>query len=296
MTRIVLSIAAFFFATSTCSTTCQAQNVARLWAGAAPGALGESDKDTPKLATYLASGQSNTGAAVVICPGGGYGNLAMGHEGEDVARWLNRHGVSGFVCDYRHRGKGYGHPAPLLDVQRAIRTVRHHAESAKGGCEIDSDKIGVIGFSAGGHLASCAATMFDSGQANAKDPIEQMSSRPDFAILCYPVIAFGQSFTHQGSQNNLLGKAATPEQIRSMSTQTRVTSDTPPTFLWHTSTDKAVPPQNSIVFYQSLLSAGVTSELHFYATGRHGLGLARGKGGVERLKVIDEPATEHRDD
>jgi len=241
-----------------------------LWPAGAPDAKGTEAKDKPTLIIYPAPTESNTGAAVVICPGGGYGNLAMAHEGHDIAKWFNSFGVTGVICDYRHRGKGYGHPAPLQDAQRAIRTVR--ARAAEWG--VHPQRIGILGFSAGGHLASTAATHFEAGDAESADPIQRVSSRPDFAILCYAVIAFDEPFTHKGSQANLLGKDAPADLVRSLSNEKQVTPQTPPTFLWHTDEDTGVPPDNSIVFYSALKKAKVPAELHVFARGRHGLGLA----------------------
>jgi len=223
------------------------------------------------LTIYLPpSGQGN-GMGVVVCPGGGYGTVAMGHEGHAIGAWLTSFGVAAFIVDYRHRGKGYGFPAPLQDAQRAIRTVRTRAS----GWHVDPHRIGIMGFSAGGHLASTAGTHFDDGDRQAADTVERASSRPDFMILCYPVIALGEPFTHRGSQINLLGKNADPALIRSLSNEKQVTSKTPPTFLWHTSEDQTVPPENSLQFYRSLQRAHVPAELHIYAHGRHGLGLAK---------------------
>jgi acetyl esterase/lipase len=207
----------------------------------------------------------------VICPGGGYGGLAMDHEGHQIGRWLNDNGIAGFICDYRHRGKGYGHPAPLQDAQRAIRTVRSRAKEFG----VDPGKIGILGFSAGGHLTSSALTHFDAGKADADDEIERVSCRPDFGVLCYPVIAFDQPFTHKGSQNNLLGKDASAELIASMSSEKQVTDQTPPCFLWHTTEDTGVPPLNSVVFYSALIAHKVPAELHIFEKGRHGVGLAK---------------------
>jgi len=247
-----------------------------LWPQGAPGALGTDEKDRPKLIIYLPEKKQATGAAVVICPGGGYGALAMDHEGHQIARWLNSFGVAGFICDYRHRGKGYGHPAPLQDAQRAIRTVRIRANEFK----VDPQRIGIIGFSAGGHLASTTTTHFDTGRAGSIDPFEAVSCRPDFAILCYPVIALDELFTHRGSQLNLLGKDADEKLVQSLSTEKQVTSATSPSFLWHTNEDTAVPPENSVMFYLALRRAGVPAELHVYEKGGHGLGLAASVPGV----------------
>ncbi|MAR13168.1 MAG: 1,4-beta-xylanase [Blastopirellula sp.] len=250
--------------------------VRRLWAGDAPQALGQEAKDQPRLLIRVPPRAQANGTAIVICPGGGYGGLAMDHEGHQIAEWLNSLGIAGFILDYRHRGKGYGHPAPMLDVQRAVRCVR--ADADKYG--VQPDKIGVLGFSAGGHLASTAATQFDAGDPQAKDRIDRVSCRPDFAVLCYPVIAFDQPYTHRGSQRNLLGADAAPALVAQMSSERRVTAETPPTFLWHTTDDKAVPVENSIYFYLAARRAGVASDLHVYKHGRHGLGLARGVTGA----------------
>ncbi len=241
-----------------------------LWPAGAPGALGAEEKDQPKLIIYPAPAETACGAAIVILPGGGYGHLAMGHEGHEIAAWCNSLGCSAFIVDYRHRTKGYGHPAPLQDAQRAIRTVR--AEAPKW--HVDPQRIGVIGFSAGGHLASSTGVFFDAGMAEDEDPIQRVSCRPDFLILCYPVIGFGESFTHLGSQRNLLGADASPELIRSLSTEKHVTAESPPTFLWHTTEDRPVPPENSLRFYLALQAQQVPAELHVFEKGRHGLGLA----------------------
>jgi acetyl esterase/lipase len=240
-----------------------------LWPKGTPASNGVEAQDKPTLIIYQP--EKPNGTAIVVCPGGGYGGLAMDHEGHQIGRWLNEHGISAFICDYRHHGKGYEHPAPLHDAQRAIRTVRARAKEFG----VDPKKIGILGFSAGGHLASSAVTHFDAGKKNFDDEIEQTSCRPDFGILCYPVIAFDQSYTHKGSQNNLLGKDASPELIASMSSERQVTDETPPCFLWHTTEDKAVPPQNSVVFYSALIEKGVPAELHIFEKGRHGVGLAK---------------------
>ncbi|HAN99854.1 MAG TPA: alpha/beta hydrolase [Planctomycetaceae bacterium] len=244
----------------------------RLWEGAAPGALGERAEDIPRLLIELPTPEKRTGAAIVVLPGGGYGGLAMGHEGHEIAAWLTDHGIAAFICDYRHRGKGYGHPAPLLDAQRAVRTVRAEAERFS----VDPARIGIIGFSAGGHLASTVATHFDAGDPAASDPIDQVSSRPDFAILCYPVISFDEAWTHRGSQQNLLGESPDPDLVRKLSNEKSVTAENPPTFLWHTTEDQVVPVENAIRFYQALERHDVPCELLIFERGRHGLGLARG--------------------
>jgi acetyl esterase/lipase len=237
-----------------------------LWPNGAPGALGTEDVDKPSLTPYLA--KSPNGTAVIVCPGGGYQNLAMDHEGVQIAKWLNSLGISAFVLKYR-LGPKYHHPAMINDAQRAIRTVRSRAASL----HIQEDRIGIWGFSAGGHLASTAATHFDSGDPNAWDPIDRAGSRPDFAILAYPVISLGE-FAHVGSRNNLLGKNPDPKLVEDLSNDLRVTAQTPPTFLFHTTADATVPVENSVRFYLALRKAGVPAELHIFQNGPHGVGLA----------------------
>jgi len=250
-----------------------------LWPEGAPGARGQADGDKPSVTVYLPQSSKATGAAVVICPGGGYGHLAMDHEGHQVARWLNSLGVAGFILKYRHRnsGAGYGHPAPLLDAQRAIRWVRANAAKYR----LDPARIGVMGFSAGGHLASTAGTHFDSGRADAADPIERVSCRPDFMVLIYPVITMAEPWGHAGSRRNLLGDKPEPKLLEDLSNEKRVTSRTPATFLVHTSEDKVVPVENSVYFYLALRAANVPAEMHIYLKGRHGFGLGTGQGAVE---------------
>ena len=245
-----------------------------LWPDGAPGAKGDRPEDKPTLTIYLPKEEKANGSAVVICPGGGYGHLAMDHEGHQIAQWFNSLGVAGFIADYRHRGKGYGHPAPLQDAQRAIRTVRARADEWK----IQPDKIGVMGFSAGGHLASTAGTHFDKGDPDSADVIQRAGCRPDFMILCYPVIAFDEPYAHRGSQKNLLGEEADAELVKSLSNEKQVTAETPPTFLFHTDEDKGVPSENSVFFYLALRRAGVPAEMHIYQKGPHGVGLCTGIG------------------
>ena len=269
----VLSATAIFLVTA----TSQAAEELLLWPAGAPGALGEEAKDQPKLIAYLPEKEAANGAAVVICPGGGYGHLAMDHEGHQICKWLNSIGVAGFIVDYRHRGKGYGHPAPLQDAQRAIRTVRSRAKE----WNVNPDKIGILGFSAGGHLASTAATHFDDGQPDNDDGIQKFSCRPDFAILCYPVIAFDEPYTHRGSQRNLLGNDPSAALVKSLSNEKQVTAKTPPVFLWHTTEDRGVLPENSVHFYLACVKNKVPAELHIYEKGRHGVGLGKGINGTE---------------
>ncbi len=217
----------------------------------------------------MAAKEKANGTAVVVCPGGGYGGLAMSHEGKEIAEFLNLQGISAFVVKYR-LGPKYRHPAPLMDAQRAIRTVRANATSYG----VDSKKIGIWGFSAGGHLASTAGTQFDAGKPDAADDIDKASCRPDFLILCYPVITFEPPFAHLGSRNNLLGKDADAKLVESLCNHTRVTAQTPPAFLFHTDEDTGVPPENSILFYLALKKYKVPAELHIYEKGKHGVGLA----------------------
>lgn len=244
-----------------------------LWPGGAPGARGTAPGDTPKLTIYLPEKDKATGTAIVICPGGGYGHLAMDHEGHQIGEWLNSFGVAGFILQYRHRnsGAGYGHPAPLQDAQRAIRTVRSRA--AEWG--VKPDRIGILGFSAGGHLTSTALTHFNDKVYEARDAIDKASARPDFGVLVYPVISLTEPFTHVGSRRNLLGKSASKELMEKFSNEKQVTAQTPPCFLIHTWEDTAVPAENSITFYLALRQAKVPAELHLFAKGPHGFGLGK---------------------
>ncbi len=240
-----------------------------LWEKGAPGAKGEAPGDTPGVRFYPAPADRASGAAVIVCPGGGYRNLAA-HEGPDVALWLNQLGISALVLQYR-LGPTYQHPAMLQDVQRAVRLTRARA----GEWKIDPRRIGIMGFSAGGHLASTAATWFDEGTEGAADLVERMSSRPDLAILCYPVITMHAPSGHAGSRRNLLGENPTPELVDRLSSERQVTSRTPPTFLFHTADDASVPVENSLLFAAALRRANVPYELHVYQSGRHGVGLAK---------------------
>ncbi|MGC3958401.1 MAG: alpha/beta hydrolase [Verrucomicrobiota bacterium] len=239
-----------------------------LWLEGAPGALGQEAKDIPTLTVFLPAPETTTGAAMVICPGGGYGHLAD-HEGSHYARWLNQQGIAGFVLKYRLGTGGYQHPAMLNDASRAIRTVRARAKEWK----LDAKRIGIIGSSAGGHLASTTITHWDLGNTHAADVIERQSSRPDLAILCYPVVSLSNEFTHQGSRNNLLGTNAPPELLQELSAELQVNKDTPPCFLWSTMEDKVVPVENSMMLAESLRRVGVPFDLHVYERGPHGIGL-----------------------
>ena len=240
-----------------------------LWASGAPGALGATPADQPQMTPYLPPAGTANGTAVVIFPGGGYQHLAMDHEGSAIANWLAGVGVTTFVVQYR-LGPAYHHPTMLGDAQRAIRIARARAAE----WSIDPRRLGVIGFSAGGHLASTTGTHFDAGSAASTDPIERVSSRPDFMILIYPVITMRDSVTHNGSRLNLLGREPSPELVHLLSNETQVTSETPPAFLVHTTDDKTVPVDNSVLFYESLKRNGVPAELHVFEHGNHGFGLA----------------------
>lgn len=240
-----------------------------LWPSGAPGALGTADTDKPELTVFLPTVPNPTKTGVVVAPGGGYQHLAIDKEGFAIAKWLNDHGVAAFVLRYR-LGPQYHNPVELGDAQRAIRLVRAHA--AEYG--IAEDHIGMCGFSAGGHLTATAGTHFDAGDTGATDPIQQKSSRPDFLILGYPVITMMDPYVHLGSKRNLLGENPDPGLVSSMSNETQVTPQTPPTFLFSTTDDKTVPVANSVMFYEALVRAGVPVEMHLFQHGAHGAGLA----------------------
>ncbi len=240
-----------------------------LWQGQAPGQMGDEDKDKPTITVYLPRTTAKGMTAVVVAPGGGYGALAMNHEGRQVANFLNSLGVAAFVLKYR-LGPKYHHPVELGDAQRAIRMIRSHAAE----WSIAPDKIGILGFSAGGHLASTASTHFDAGNPSAADPIDRVGSRPDFAVLGYPVVTFTQPWTHKGSAKNLLGDNPDPALLKSLSNETQVTAQTPPTFIFHTNADTGVPAENSIYYFLALRANKVPAEMHIFEKGPHGVGLA----------------------
>lgn len=249
----------------------------RLWEGAAPGAVGDTDADKPTLTVFRAAG-AGPRAAVIVAPGGAYSHLAMTYEGRDVATWLNSVGLTAFVLKYRLTP--YHYPIELEDAQRAIRLVRSRA--AEFG--VDPAKIGMMGFSAGGHLTATAGTHFDLGNPSAADPIDRASSRPDFLVLAYPVISFQPDVlgttdvlrANGGSGRNLLGDNPDPKLLRDLSDELQVTPQTPPTFLYHTSPDATVPVASSVAFYLALRKAGVPAELHIFEKGHHGDGLNLG--------------------
>ncbi len=244
-----------------------------LWGGKIPGPVSSDPKNVPSLTIQLADNEKANGTAVVFCPGGGYSGRATGHEGVQIAAWLNERGCHAFILKYRTVGESKItpplHPGPMLDVQRAIRIVRLRAKEFG----IDPNRIGVWGFSAGGHLAATAATHFDEGKPHADNPIDRVSCRPDFAILAYPVITMGDN-THAGSRSNLIGRQPDQKLIDFYSNEKHVTSRTPPTFLFHTVKDKTVPIENSRMFKAACEKAGVPVELVEYEEGQHGVGLA----------------------
>jgi acetyl esterase/lipase len=250
-----LSSILLFAAVAAGAAFAQPRSVELLWPDGAPGAVGAEDADKPSIAWWPAPNAN--GAAVLVCPGGGYGNLAMDHEGRQVAEFFNSFGVTAFVLKYR-LGPRYRHPAPLDDARRAMRIIRSRA--AEFG--VDPKRVGVMGFSAGGHLASTLSTHYQEGE------------RPDFAVLVYPVISFTTRWTHSGSMRNLLGNTPDPALVWDLSNELKVTAETPPTFLFHTNADRGVPPENSILYYLALRRYGVPAEMHIYQEGNHGVGLA----------------------
>ena len=233
-----------------------------LWKKRAP--VGDGTFQESEVWITLHPPERPSGTAIVICPGGGYGTLVTGPEGHGIAKWLNRHGITGVVLEYR-LPKGRSH-VPLLDAQRAIRTVRSNAKS----WNLDPARIGIMGFSAGGHLASTAGTHFDAGEADSKDPVQRVSCRPDFMILVYPVITMGDK-GHQGSRNNLLGKNPEAKLVELFSNEKQVTANTPPTFLAHAKDDRPVPPENSRMFSEALRAKKVPAHYLELPSGGHGL-------------------------
>jgi acetyl esterase/lipase len=240
---------------------------------------------SPAVTPFLPDSVKRNGTAVVICPGGGYSGLAMEKEGLEVGRWMQKRGIAGVVLRYRCGGGKNQQPVPLEDAQRAIRLVRSRA--AEWG--IDPLRVGILGFSAGGHLASTAATMFTEGNASSADPIEKQSSRPDFAVLVYPVISMEEGVTHGGSRKNLLGENASDELVGHWSTYRRVTDKTPPTFLIHAGDDEAVPVKNALLFYEALVARKVPAELHVFEAGGHGFGMLRGDRPADKWPELLEP-------
>jgi len=236
-----------------------------LWPDGAPGALGDAKEDCPTITLFLVENEKPRGF-VIVCPGGGYVVKAP-HEGEPIALWLNTLGISAVVLEYRV--SPYRHPVPLMDAQRAIRLVRFHAKE----WNIDPNHIGILGFSAGGHLAATAGTHYDTGNPEAKDQVDRIGCRPDALILCYPVITVNE-FGHQGSMINLLGEHPSEELLNNLSNEKQVDENTPVAFLWHTADDEGVPVENSLLFAAALRHHHVPFALHVYSKGPHGLGLA----------------------
>lgn len=244
-----------------------------LWPEGAPGAKGTEPKDVPRVEIFPAAKENSCGAGVVVLPGGGYGGLAADHEGRQIAKFYNSLGVTAVVCYYRLGSAGYHHPTELNDAKRAVRWLRSNAEKLG----VDKGRIGVIGFSAGGHLASTVGTLFDNGDPNATDPIDKLSSRPDFLVVCYPVISMTEGYMHRGSRNNLLGPDKDNEEIaRQVSSERNVSPHTPPTFIFQTDEDTVVPAENAVAFYLALRKNKVPAEMHIYRRGPHGVGLFQG--------------------
>lgn len=242
----------------------------------------------PDISVYLPSGRNATGKAAVVIPGGGYRVLAYDAGGSDIAKWLNSKGIAAIVLKYRlpHTGNNIvGHKSPLMDAKRAMRLVRHNADR----WSIDPKQVGVIGFSAGGHLASTLSTMFDHGDEDHPDPVERQSSRPDFSALVYPVISSDTSIWHRGSFRALLGDDPPEELLLKYSTEKQIKEDTPPTILIHSADDTSVPVQNSIIYFQALREKDIPAEMHIYPYGGHGFSLAIGRGHLSTWpdRVID---------
>jgi acetyl esterase/lipase len=240
-----------------------AQEVIRLW----PEVAGAADKDTPTLTVYLPDADKATGAAIIICPGGAYRGLAK-HEGEGYAQFLTPYGITAFVLKYRLGSDGYKYKEISSDAARAMRIVRANVQRWR----LKPNELGIMGSSAGGHLASTLMTHFDNGDPASSDSIERMSSRPDFGILCYPVISMSD-ITHKVSREQFLGTTPSPELIALYSNELQVTALTPPCFLFHTFEDQAVSVENSLNFARALRKNGVPFDLHIYEHGRHGLGV-----------------------
>jgi acetyl esterase/lipase len=269
LTVAALALAAAIRVPAQQSLPIQDGQVLPLWSGAAPGALGSAESDVPAITVYLPRTMAPNTPAVIVCPGGGYGALASNHEGRQVASYLNSLGMAAFVLRYR-LGPRYHHPIELGDAQRAMRTLRSHAAEWR----IDPARIGIMGFSAGGHLAMSASTLFDAGNPRAEDVVDRAGSRPDFAVLGYSVISMTAPWTHRGSRRNLLGDNPDADLAKRLSGEEAVTKETPPTFIFQTNEDTAVPAENSVYYYLALRQAAVPAEMHVFEKGAHGVGLA----------------------
>jgi acetyl esterase/lipase len=282
MIHLVAAVGGLVFLLTSAQTSFAAEfSTVRLWAKGAPGSPATKPKDEPEMYMKPPTAQSN-GTAIIILPGGGYGALAMTYEGLDVADWFGSFGVTAFVLKYRMHGTGHMHPIPMMDGQRAIRTVRARAAEWR----IDPSRIGVLGFSAGGHLASTLGTHFDKGDPKAADPIDRVNSRPDFLVLCYPVISFNAETAHKGSIQNLLGPKPDPKLLENLSNEKQVTKETPPTFIFQTSEDKGVPAENAVAFYLALHKAKVPAEMHIFQNGPHGVGMAKAIPGTNEWPAL----------
>ncbi len=273
-------MAVFLLAALSWPATAQAQVEALLWPAGAPGAKGTAAVDKPTI-TPFPSAKPN-GAAVVVFPGGGYSGLATEYEGNQPAKWLAGLGVSAFVVKYRLGSPGYRHPIEMWDGQRAIRWVRAHARQYG----IDPKRVGVLGFSAGGHLAATVSTHYDSGNAAAADSIDRQGCRPDWSLLGYPVITMDASFTHAGSRSMLLGDSPSQVLVDSLSNEKQVNAATPPAFLFHAKDDGVVQVKNPIAYYDSLIKRKVPAEIRLYEKGGHGFGLADGVGGAPKDTIL----------
>lgn len=238
-----------------------------LWSEQAPGAIGNKETDIPTLTPFWPEAAKATGASIIVCPGGGYNVLAP-HEADVFAHWLKDLGIAAFVLKYRLVKDGYHLPVIVQDAARAVRSVRANASA----WNLDANKTGIIGSSAGGHLSASLSTRFDAGKPDATDPIDRVSSRPDLAILCYAFILLDRT-DNSGRQERFLGPGFTSEQVRQFSPALNVTKDTPPCFVWQTVEDPTVLVENALVFSDALRRAGVPFDLHLYQKGRHGIGL-----------------------
>jgi acetyl esterase/lipase len=250
-----------------------------LWPNGAPGALGDGEGDVPKIYVYPAPGTA-IHSAVIVIPGGGYVHLAMEKEGGEEARWLNAHGVTAFVLEYR-LGPRYHFPSPMLDGARAMRYVRSHAAELG----VTKDKIGLWGFSAGGHLAGYLAAVNDNGISGAEDPIDRASDRPDFAIVSYGRFTMDDSIPRKTNMEGLLGDHPTKTMLDSISVVKRVTKNSSPCFIFSTTADQTVNSMNATAFYDALKQANVPVELHIFERGQHGTGMAQGMKGMSELAI-----------
>ncbi|NYF53013.1 alpha/beta hydrolase [Tunturiibacter gelidoferens] len=250
-----------------------------LWPNGAPGALGDGEGDVPKMYVYPAPG-AGLHSAVIVMPGGGYVHLAIEKEGGEEARWLNAHGVTAFVLEYR-LGPRYHFPSPMLDGARAMRYVRSHAAELG----VAKDKIGLWGFSAGGHLAGYLAAVNDNGSSGAEDPVDRVSDRPDFAIVSYGRFTMDDSVPRRTNMEGLLGDHPTKAMLDSISVVKLVTKNTSPCFIFSTTADQTVNPMNATAFYDALKQAGVPVELHIFERGQHGTGMAQGMKGMSELAI-----------